>query len=188
MVARPLNDDDDDDDARVQACDELTQGSFKEMREWRKRCDKAKVDFAGAVHKVNAAQANAKFTVADVPRLVELETERERCHRELLHCERMLRRATRRLVCARDAELLDALSLATLALEQRVAATYAQAAAVDRLVADCADLVLGARKRATTLRHRHRSAAARADEIRDVAAIDRVSGAPARRRRPRNCV
>lgn len=57
----------------AQACDDLINGGFKEMRDWRKKCDKAKLEFAAAIHKVNAAQANPKFAVTDVHKLIELE-------------------------------------------------------------------------------------------------------------------
>jgi hypothetical protein len=55
------------------ACEELINTGVKDMKECRKRCDKARADFAAATHRVNAAQANVKFVPPDLHKLIELE-------------------------------------------------------------------------------------------------------------------
>lgn len=153
------------------SCEDLVQVGHKELRALRREADKARERLVAAIHKSNAFQTKVKLP-ADLHKLLELETDRARCDRDLLNAERAVRRAARRLVVVRDAELLD--SLVSFVAASRIAEAYAHAASADLLVADARDNAVSARRRATVLRQRHASAAARADERRDIAAVDRL--------------
>jgi hypothetical protein len=155
------------------SCDDLIHAGHKELRALRRDADKARERLVAAIHKSNAFQTKVKLP-ADLHKLLELETDRARCDRDLAAAERAVRRASRRMVVVRDAELLDSLVSFASASATRTAEAYAHTASADILVADARDNAVSARRRATVLRQRHASAAARADERRDIVAVDRL--------------